>query len=73
MIAKWSIGTEPSGARVDAALRGLPGAELYYEAWSIAEETGWSFYDSLMVSAALAAGCGLIHGRPPAWPPHSWG
>jgi predicted nucleic acid-binding protein len=47
----------------------FPGAEMYYEALSIVEETRWSFYDSLMVSAALAAGCGVIltedlqHGR----------
>ena|ERR1022692_990872 len=33
----------------------FPGEELYHEALSIADETGWSFYDSLMVSAALAA------------------
>ena len=47
----------------------FPGEALYYEALSIRDETGWSFYDSLMVSAALAAGCGVIftedleHGR----------
>jgi predicted nucleic acid-binding protein len=47
----------------------FPGAELYYEALSITDETGWSFYDSLMVSAALAARCNVIltedlqHGR----------
>lgn len=47
----------------------FPGEALYSEALSIVEETGWSFYDSLMVSAALAAGCGVIftedlqHGR----------
>ncbi|MBZ5621692.1 MAG: PIN domain-containing protein [Acidobacteriia bacterium] len=47
----------------------FPGEELYYEALSIAEETGWSFYDSLIVSAASVAGCGVIltedlqHGR----------
>lgn len=46
-----------------------PSPELYYETLSIAEETGWSFYDSLIVSSALAAGCGVIltedlqHGR----------
>jgi predicted nucleic acid-binding protein len=38
----------------------FPGEDLYYQALSIAEETGWSFYDSLMVSTALAAGCGVI-------------
>src|ERR1039457_2048156 len=39
----------------------FPGEELYHEALSIADEMGWSFYDSLMVSAALAAGCGFIY------------
>ena len=47
----------------------FPGASLYSSALSIADETGWTFYDSLIVSAALAAGCGVLltedlqHGR----------
>ena len=47
----------------------FPGQELYHEALSIKEETGWTFYDSLIVSAAVAAGCrrvlseDLQHGR----------
>jgi predicted nucleic acid-binding protein len=47
----------------------FPGEDLYNKALSIADETGWSFYDSLMVSAALSANCAVIltedlqHGR----------
>lgn len=35
----------------------FPDANLYSTALSIADETGWSFYDSLVMSSALAAGC----------------
>ena len=35
----------------------FPDAALYSTALSIADETGWSFYDSLIVSAGLTAGC----------------
>ena len=47
----------------------FPGASQYSSALSIADETGWTFYDSLIVSSALAAGCGVLltedlqHGR----------
>jgi predicted nucleic acid-binding protein len=47
----------------------FPNEALYHEALSINEETGWTFYDSLIVSAAVAAGCrrvlseDLQHGR----------
>ena len=47
----------------------FPGASLYSSALSIADETGWTFYDSLIVSAALAAKCDVLltedlqHGR----------
>ena len=47
----------------------FPGASLYSSALSIADETGWTFYDSLIVSAALAADCSVLltedlqHGR----------
>jgi predicted nucleic acid-binding protein len=34
-----------------------PTASLYMGAVSIMEETGWAFYDSLIVSAAVAARC----------------
>src|SRR5689334_18989465 len=34
-----------------------PSERLYADALSIADETGWSFYDSLVVSAAIVAGC----------------
>jgi predicted nucleic acid-binding protein len=37
-----------------------PTASLYSEALSIADETGWSFYDSVIVSSASAAGCGAV-------------
>jgi predicted nucleic acid-binding protein len=35
----------------------FPNSALYSDALSIADETGWSFYDSLVVSSALTAGC----------------
>jgi predicted nucleic acid-binding protein len=38
----------------------FPDTALYSNALSIADETGWSFYDSLIVSSALAAGCGTL-------------
>ena len=47
----------------------FPDASLYSSALSIAGETGWTFYDSLIVSSALAAECGTLltedlqHGR----------
>jgi predicted nucleic acid-binding protein len=47
----------------------FPDASLYSSALSVADETGWTFYDSLIVSAALAAECGVLltedlqHGR----------
>jgi len=37
-----------------------PTASLYSDALSIADETGWAFYDSVIVSSALAAGCGAV-------------
>jgi predicted nucleic acid-binding protein len=46
-----------------------PSESLYTEAVSIVDETGWSFYDSLIISSALDAGCtrvlteDLQHGR----------
>jgi len=47
----------------------FPDASLYSHALSIADETGWSFYDSLIVSSASAADCPVLlsedleHGR----------
>jgi predicted nucleic acid-binding protein len=35
----------------------LPDARLYSEALSIHEETGWSFYDALIVGSAVVGGC----------------
>ena len=37
-----------------------PTAGLYLGAVSIMEETGWTFYDSLVVSAAVAARCTVL-------------
>ncbi len=37
-----------------------PTAGLYTGAVSIMEETGWTFYDSLIVSAAVAARCPVL-------------
>jgi len=33
---------------------------LYAEALTIVEETGWGFYDSLIVASAAAAGCAAV-------------
>jgi predicted nucleic acid-binding protein len=38
----------------------LPEARLYKDAVSIANETGWSFYDSLIVSSAVAGRCAIL-------------
>jgi predicted nucleic acid-binding protein len=38
----------------------FPDAALYSNALSIADETGWSFYDSLVVSGAVTAGCSVL-------------
>jgi predicted nucleic acid-binding protein len=38
----------------------FPDATLYSNALSIADETGWSFYDSVVVSSALAGGCDTV-------------
>jgi predicted nucleic acid-binding protein len=37
-----------------------PDGRLYAEALSIAEETGWGFFDSLIVSSAAVAGCARL-------------
>lgn len=37
-----------------------PDGRLYAEGITIAEETGWGFYDSLIVASAAAAGCTLL-------------
>jgi predicted nucleic acid-binding protein len=37
-----------------------PTAGLYMGAISIMEETGWAFYDSLIVSAAVASRCPVL-------------
>jgi len=34
---------------------------LYARALSIVEKTGWTFYDALIVSAALEAGCEVLY------------
>jgi len=47
----------------------FPDASLYSNALSIADETGWGFYDALIVSSAQASGCRVLltedlqHGR----------
>jgi predicted nucleic acid-binding protein len=38
----------------------FPDSSLFSNALSIADETGWSFYDSLVVSATVAAGCDTV-------------
>ena len=37
-----------------------PSPDLYSEALSIGQETGWTFYDSLIVASALAAKCDSV-------------
>jgi predicted nucleic acid-binding protein len=37
-----------------------PTSTLYSDALSIAGETGWTFYDSVIVSAAVSAGCSVL-------------
>ncbi len=39
----------------------FPDEALYAGALSIASETGWSFYDSLIVSAAVAGDCAVLY------------
>jgi len=39
----------------------FPSAELYAHALRLREETGYAFYDSLIVAAALEAGCKTIY------------
>jgi len=47
----------------------FPDARLYNDALSIKEETGWSFYDALIVNSAIAGRCDVLltedlqHGR----------
>ncbi|HEY5042825.1 MAG TPA: PIN domain-containing protein [Verrucomicrobiae bacterium] len=38
-----------------------PNVELYRQAINVREETGYTFYDSLIVAAALEAGCKAIY------------
>ena len=38
-----------------------PSSELYKRALDVKEETGFSFYDSLIVSSAIEGGCGIIY------------
>ncbi len=40
--------------------RVMPSEALYSEAISIGEHTGWTFYDSLIVSAAISANCDVL-------------
>jgi predicted nucleic acid-binding protein len=37
-----------------------PDGRLFAEAITIAEETGWSFYDSIIVASAVSAGCDIL-------------
>ena len=50
---------------LDAVLAPLceifPSLALYHESLSIQEETGYSFYDALMITAALAGQCRLLY------------
>ncbi len=69
------MGASPSDARrfLDAVLAPLwsvgPSPELYVRALEVGDRYGFSFYDALVVAAALDAGCtrllseGLQHGQ----------
>ena len=39
----------------------LPAPSLYVTGMSVREKAGWSFYDSLIVSAALLSGCEVLY------------
>lgn len=39
----------------------LPSPMLYGHALTVREQTGWSFYDSLIVSAAIEAECSVLY------------
>lgn len=41
--------------------RVMPNAELYQNALSLQSRYGYSFYDSLIIAAALAAGCSTLY------------
>ena len=41
--------------------RVMPASSLYVDAITISSETGWTFYDSLIVSAAAAGGCKILY------------
>lgn len=47
----------------------MPSAALYHSALSVSQETGFGFYDSLVVASALQANCSVLwtedlqHGR----------
>jgi predicted nucleic acid-binding protein len=38
----------------------FPDLALYHEALSVCAETGWRFFDSLIVSSAVRAGCSVL-------------
>lgn len=38
----------------------FPDAHLFKDALSLKEETGWRFYDALIVSSAIMAGCTVL-------------
>jgi predicted nucleic acid-binding protein len=37
-----------------------PDGRLYLDALGVAEETGWAFYDCLIVASAAAGGCAAL-------------
>lgn len=41
--------------------RVMPSAELYQRALGVQSRYGYSFYDSLIVASALAAGCSILY------------
>jgi predicted nucleic acid-binding protein len=38
----------------------FPDRDLYSDALRVSAETGWTYYDSLIVSAAAAANCDVL-------------
>lgn len=65
ITAKLGIGNQRAVEFMDETLAPLwrinPSTELYLRALELRERYGFSFYDSLIVAAALEAGCTRLH------------
>lgn len=67
MLRKFKTRIRPDDAQVLLTrilmpiCRVMPSESLYSDAFEIASQTGWSFYDSLIVSAAAASECDILY------------